>query len=118
VGLEVEGVKKLTKNLEIRANVTAIKSETNVVMKSRKDVNGVIVLTPYDTLVRPMYGQAPFIINAIVNYNFEKSRVNVTLSYNIQGKRLVIAATENVPDVYEMPRNVIDLKFQSSWETL
>jgi outer membrane receptor protein involved in Fe transport len=110
VGLEVEGVKKLTKNLEIRANVTAIKSETNVVMKSRKDVNGVIVLTPYDTLVRPMYGQAPFIINAIVNYNFEKSRVNVTLSYNIQGKRLVIAATENVPDVYEMPRNVIDFK--------
>jgi outer membrane receptor protein involved in Fe transport len=110
VGLEVEGVKKLTKNLEIRANVAAIKSETNVVMKSRKDVNGVIVLTPYDTLVRPMYGQAPFIINAIVNYNFEKSRVNVTLSYNIQGKRLVIAATENVPDVYEMPRNVIDFK--------
>lgn len=110
VGLEVEGVKKLTKNLEIRANIAAIKSETNVVMKSRKDVNGVIVLTPYDTLVRPMYGQAPFIINAIVNYNFEKSRVNVTLSYNIQGKRLVIAATENVPDVYEMPRNVIDFK--------
>ncbi|MBK9639481.1 MAG: carboxypeptidase-like regulatory domain-containing protein [Bacteroidetes bacterium] len=110
VGLEVEGVKKLTKNLEIRANVAAIKSETNVVMKSRKDVDGVVVLTPYDTLVRPMYGQAPFIINAIVNYNFEKSRVNISVSYNIQGKRLVIAATENVPDVYEMPRNVIDFK--------
>ena len=110
VGLEVEGVKKLTKNLEIRANITAIKSETNVILKSRKDVNGVTVYTPFDTLVRPMYGQAPFIINAIVNYNFEKSRVNVTVSYNIQGKRLVIAATENVPDVYEMPRNVIDFK--------
>jgi outer membrane receptor protein involved in Fe transport len=110
VGLEVEGVKKLTKNLEVRANVAAIKSETNVILKSRKDINGVTVYTPFDTLVRPMYGQAPFIINAIVNYNFEKSRVNVTVSYNIQGKRLVIAATENVPDVYEMPRNVIDFK--------
>lgn len=110
VGLEVEGVKKLTKNLEVRANVTAIKSETNVILKSRKDVNGVVVLTPFDTLVRPMYGQAPFIINTIINYNFEKSKINIALSYNIQGKRLVIAATENVPDVYEMPRNVIDFK--------
>ncbi len=110
VGLEVEGVKKLTKNLEIRANVAVIESETNVILKSRKDVDGVIVLTPYDTLVRSMYGQAPFIVNAIINYNFEKSRVNVAVSYNIQGKRLVIAATENVPDVYEMPRNVIDFK--------
>ena len=110
VGLEVEGVKKLTKNLEIRANVAVIESETNVILKSRKDVDGVIVLTPYDTLVRAMYGQAPYIVNAIVSYNFEKSRLNVTVSYNIQGKRLVIAATENVPDVYEMPRNVIDFK--------
>lgn len=110
VGLEVEGVKKLTKNLEIRANVAVIESETNVILKSRKDVDGVIVLTPYDTLVRAMYGQAPYIVNAIVSYNFEKSRLNVTVSYNIQGKRLVIVATENVPDVYEMPRNVIDFK--------
>lgn len=110
VGLEVEGVKKLTKNLEVRANVAAIKSETNVILKSRKDVNGVVVLTPFDTLVRPMYGQAPFIINVIANYNFVKSKINMTVSYNIQGKRLVIAATENVPDVYEMPRNIIDFK--------
>jgi outer membrane receptor protein involved in Fe transport len=110
VGLEIEGVKKLTKNLEVRANVAAIKSETNVILKSRKDVNGVVVLTPFDTLVRPMYGQAPFIINVIANYNFEKSKINMTVSYNVQGKRLVIAATENVPDVYEMPRNIIDFK--------
>lgn len=115
VGLEVEGVKKLTKNLELRGNVAIIESETNVILKSRKDVNGVTILTPYDTLVRTMYGQAPYIVNAILNYNFEKSRVNIAVSYNIQGKRLVIAATENVPDVYEMPRNVIDFKLSKQF---
>lgn len=111
LGLEVEGVKKLTKNLEVRANLAVIESETNVVLKSRKDVNGEVILTPYDTIVRKMYGQAPYIINAIISYNFEKLKGGAALSYNLQGKRLVIAATENVPDVYEMPRSIIDIKF-------
>ena len=110
-GIEVEGVYKMTKQLELRANVSVMDSETEVVLKSRKVVNDELVEVPYDTLTRNMYGQSPYVVNAILNYTFEKLKGAVSLSYNIQGKRLVISATENIPDIYEMPRNVLDLKF-------
>jgi len=32
------------------------------------------------------------------------------VSYNVQGKRLVIAATETLPDIYELPRHIVDFK--------
>ncbi len=110
-GLEIEGVKALSEKLEFRFNVAVIQSETNVILKSRQDVNGVTILTPYDTIVRKMFGQAPYILNGIVSYSLEKIDASVAVSYNLQGKRLVIAATENLPDVYEMPRGVLDAKF-------
>lgn len=110
-GIEVEGVYKLTKKLEFRANVAVMDSKTEVVLKSRKVVDDELVEVPYDTLTRNMYGQAPYVINAIINYTFEKLKGAVAVSYNIQGKRLVISATENIPDIYEMPRNILDVKF-------
>ncbi|MBL7922777.1 MAG: carboxypeptidase-like regulatory domain-containing protein [Bacteroidia bacterium] len=109
-GIELEGVKKITANLEFRFNAAIIKSETKVILKSRKVVDGNVQLVPYDTLVRSMYGQAPFLINAMLNYTLEKWKSAITVSYNLQGKRLVIAATENIPDIYEMPRNVVDVR--------
>jgi hypothetical protein len=109
-GLELEGVRKFSKQLEVRANATFIYSETNVILRSVRSSDGIKEYVPYDTLVRSMFGQAPYVFNTIINYAFEKSKVNLTLSYNVQGPRLVFAATETAPDVYEMPRNQIDLK--------
>lgn len=110
-GIELEGVKKLTPKLELRGNLALIKSETKVVLKKREVVDGVTVFSPLDTLVRRMFGQAPYVVNAILTYSFEKLKANLTVSYNIQGPRLVIAATENLPDIFELPRNIIDAKF-------
>ena len=110
VGIELEGVRKIGTRWEVRANASFVKSETEVILKSVSESNGVKVFIPYDTLSRPMYGQAPYVLNAIVNYNLERQKAGVTLSYNVQGKRLVFAATEIAPDVYEMPRHLIDLK--------
>lgn len=109
-GVEIEGVRKIGKRWELRGNVSFIKSETEVIMKSVKESNGIREFIPYDTLSRPMYGQAPYVLNAVVNYNLEKQKMGFTFSYNVQGKRLVFAATEIAPDVYEMPRHVIDIK--------
>jgi len=108
--MEIGGVRKIGKRWELRGNVSFIKSETEVIMKSVKESNGIREFIPYDTLSRPMYGQAPYVLNAVVNYNLEKQKMGFTLSYNVQGKRLVFAATEIAPDVYEMPRHVIDIK--------
>jgi hypothetical protein len=58
-----------------------------------------------------MFGQAPYLINSIVSYTSDSLGFTATLSYNIQGPRLVIGGLvkENA-DVYELPRNIIDLK--------
>ena len=58
-----------------------------------------------------MFGQAPYLINSIVSYTSDSLGFTATLSYNIQGPRLVIGGLvkENA-DVYELPRNIIDFK--------
>jgi hypothetical protein len=62
-----------------------------------------------------MFGQAPYIVNVISSYSHEKLGLNVSLSYNLQGPRLVISsAIKGAADVYEMPRNLIDFKITKS----
>lgn len=67
---------------------------------------------------RPMQGQSPYLINAGLFYQNEKIQTNVGLLYNIIGKRIVgigqkdggeeTSIDNDVPDLYEMPRNVLD----------
>jgi hypothetical protein len=58
-----------------------------------------------------MFGQAPYIINAISTYKSDSLGITASLSYNVQGPRLVITGViKGFPDVYEMPRNTIDFK--------
>jgi TonB-dependent receptor len=63
---------------------------------------------------RPLQGQSPYVINAGLNYNNQKSRLQINLLYNVIGKR-IYAVGNNFgalyPDWYEMPRNVVDLTF-------
>jgi outer membrane receptor protein involved in Fe transport len=65
---------------------------------------------------RPMAGQSPYTLNAGIFYSDpEKSRLMVNLLYNVIGKRIHIVGVpqqnkwEDIPDVYEMPRNQVDL---------
>jgi hypothetical protein len=74
-------------------------------------VEGKKVYTPVDTINRPMFGQAPYIVNAILSYKADSIGMVVTVSYNLQGRRLVIAGIlKGDPDVYEMPRHLLDIK--------
>ncbi|MDR3062207.1 MAG: outer membrane beta-barrel protein [Dysgonamonadaceae bacterium] len=79
---------------------------------------------------RPMQGQSPYLLNAGFFYQNEKCRFTAGFLYNIIGKRIVGIgkndSSENssinnvIPDMYEMPRNVLDLsvhkKFGKTWE--
>ncbi|MFM7016095.1 MAG: carboxypeptidase-like regulatory domain-containing protein [Bacteroidota bacterium] len=111
VGAEFEGRRKLTKKFEARTNITFVKSATEVVQNTIYVNNGQKVFVPIDTVKRSMFGQAPYIFNAIFSYNEDSLGLNVSLTYNVQGPRLVLSAGQkNVPDIYELPRNTIDLK--------
>jgi len=38
-----------------------------------------------------MFGQAPYIFNAILTYNEDSLGLSVSLTYNVQGPRLVLS---------------------------
>ncbi len=102
LGLELEGAYMITKFLEARANISLIKSETTVTEPVKE--------------TRTMFGQAPYIVNAMLSYEWEKVGLISTVSYNRQGPKLAVVANSGaaVPNVYEMPRDVLDLKFSKT----
>lgn len=66
---------------------------------------------------RPLQGQSPYLVNAGLNYNDTKSKLQLNLLYNVIGKR-IYAVGNNFgtlyPDWYELPRNLIDLTFSKA----
>jgi outer membrane receptor protein involved in Fe transport len=64
---------------------------------------------------RSLEGQSPYIINAGLYYQGENNGMMVSLLYNVIGKRIVAVGRpspnqwEDIPDIYEMPRNEFDI---------
>ncbi|MHB1179308.1 MAG: TonB-dependent receptor [Daejeonella sp.] len=58
---------------------------------------------------RPLQGQAPYIVNTALFYNNLKNKWQVNILYNVIGKRIAYIGYDGYPDIYEMPRNVLDL---------
>ena len=109
-GIEIEGRKKIIKNLEFRANLTFTNSRTEFTQTVLQLNNGLKTYLPIEDVSRPMFGQAPYVLNGILNYTSDTLGLTATISYNRQGKRLVITNGLGIPDVYEMPRDMIDIK--------
>jgi hypothetical protein len=111
VGCEFEGKKEITDQLEFRANVTLIKSQSEFIRRDFQLIEGRKYYEPIDTLYRPMYGQAPYLVNAMLSYSSDTLGLTATISYNVQGPRLVITGTvKGMPDVYEIQRHLLDFK--------
>lgn len=64
---------------------------------------------------RSLQGQSPYMINAGLFYYNDNNGLMITAMYNIIGKRIVAVGRpspnrwEDIPDIYENPRNLIDL---------
>jgi outer membrane receptor protein involved in Fe transport len=58
---------------------------------------------------RSMYGQSPYIVNAGIYFHDPATNWYVNLLYNVIGKRIYIVGFDDYPDIYEMPRNLLDL---------
>jgi outer membrane receptor for ferrienterochelin and colicin len=64
---------------------------------------------------RPLMGQSPYVVNAGVYYQNDESGLQVSLLYNVVGRRLFAVGGYTdmgdalYEDIYEMPRNVIDI---------
>ncbi len=66
---------------------------------------------------RPMQGQSPYLINTGLFYQNDNSGLSASVLYNRIGKRIETVGipkqnpNDDIPDVYEMPRNSLDLSF-------
>ncbi len=123
VGLEIE----MRKNLDFIAPVFASLSfGTNAsFVRSAVDLKSVVVnnsgTTDYELRkqflregeelkeTRPMAGQAPFLINAYLNYVNKKGDFNANLAYNVQGETLNTVGSGRVSDIYTKPFNSLNL---------
>jgi outer membrane receptor protein involved in Fe transport len=111
-GIEIDARKKIVKGLDFRANLTFTNSVTSIIQKNLEVKSGVKKEVLIDTISRAMSGQAPYVLNGILSYNFDSLGLVLTASYNVQGPRLAIATSQPdlIPDVYEMPRHLFDFK--------
>ncbi|HEY0976499.1 MAG TPA: TonB-dependent receptor, partial [Flavobacteriales bacterium] len=113
IGLELEGRFKLLRALEWRGNLTLMESRSELTT----ELNGERV--DYTT---PMFGQSPYIINSTLNYGLDSARMDISVSYNVQGPKLAVTNSELDPEgirAFEMPRHLIDItlnkRFGKHW---
>jgi outer membrane receptor for ferrienterochelin and colicin len=66
---------------------------------------------------RPMQGQSPYLINTGLFYQNDNNGLSASVLFNRIGKRIETVGipkqnpNDDIPDVYEMPRNSLDLSF-------
>ncbi len=91
-------------NFKIGSNVSLIKSEVDI---NEAELAIIRVNDPEASSKRELFGQSPYIVNAFLMYGIEGFTAN--LSYNVLGQRLTVVSTGGTPNIYEQPRNVLDL---------
>lgn len=57
---------------------------------------------------RMLMGQSPYILNTGIYFENTTRKWQTSLLYNIAGKRITMVGTYGTPDIYEMPRNMLD----------
>ncbi len=62
------------------------------------------------TYTRALQGQSPYVINAGITANIPQWKSNVSLLYNRIGERITLIGNTYIPDLYEKPRNVLDVQ--------
>ena len=99
-GLELELRKNLAQigldNFSLGGNLTILKSEVEYVENygatEQRSVTG-----------RPMYGQAPWVINSFISYENKGMKLKSNLGFNVSGKTLAVVTKGDTPNIYNQP---------------
>lgn len=109
----LDQVAKFLSNFSVGANLTVVHSQ--VTFNEDEPVsffNGFgISQAPTTTLTnleRPLQGQSPYLINAMIGYGNDGWGTDATLLFNVFGERLAAVGTNGIPDEYEQPRPTLD----------
>ena len=110
-GVEAEFRKSLSflsdadwlQKLYFNGNVSVIFSEVTI---GNLDASG----NKLASTQRPLQGQSPYLVNAGFQYEGEKGS-NFSLLYNRIGQRLALVGNNDFGDIYEKPRDLVDVQF-------
>lgn len=97
-----------------------VKTSGNVALiHSRVDYQGVDIQGVNTSVVRPLQGQSPYVINVSLGYENSVSwsqmrplMTSIFLNYNVFGPRISRLGAETIPDYYEQPFHQLDLVFK------
>ncbi len=62
------------------------------------------------TRPRGMMNQSPYVINTGFYFQHDSLDIGFAVMYNVFGPRLTMSGINGLPDVYEMPRHVVDVQ--------
>jgi TonB-dependent receptor len=112
VGIEVEWRRQLDlispilKNFRMGGNFSIVDSKVKLGdFELLEDRSG----NPDAPDHRQLMGQSPYIVNADISYDNQKTGTHATLLYNRFGKRLSEVSQGATPDIFEAPRTTVDL---------
>jgi TonB-dependent receptor len=118
-GIELESRKSLAfidkpflRDLSIIANVSYIYSETKI---DETELSQIRANRPDAPATREMYGQAPYSINALLNYTNNALGFEANIIYNVVGSRLSYVTIGATPNIYEMPRNMLNINVRKTF---
>ncbi len=102
---------KFFNNLSFVGNVSIIASQINLGEKVDlgSDAGGIVNVGANQPTNRPMMNQSPYLVNAGLYYNDEQKGWQINVLYNVFGKRIFAVGNAFNPNIFEMPRNVIDI---------
>ena len=95
----------LLENVMVTANYTAVSSEVEYV-DARTDAQGNAIRT---TATRTMQGQAPWTVNLGLFYTHPALGTSLNIMLNKQGRRLAAVGDVRDYDVFEEPRDMVDV---------
>jgi TonB-dependent receptor len=113
-GIELEVVKDLGKvwkplnHFFLGSNVLLANSE---VMKTSQRLNADRIMDRNAQDKSPLFEQAPYSVNAYINYANPHSGTDITVTFNEVGERLTQVNLDGTPDLYSRPVPILDIVF-------
>ncbi|MCD4663938.1 MAG: TonB-dependent receptor [Bacteroidales bacterium] len=109
-GFETEFRKKLDfinpiRNLSLGVNFAYIYSQVSI---DPLELESIRTTDPDHSDTRPLFGQAPYIVNALMSYKSDPLGLSANLVFNVTGERISLVTKGGTPEVYEQPFPQLD----------
>ena len=94
----LRGLSTRLANFSLTGNVAIIRSRVELLSGGMET-----------TKERPLQGQSPYVVNFMLAHDRPQTGSDVSLSYNVFGRRIVEVGIAGTPDIYEEPFQKLDL---------